>query len=205
MKILRFMLLGLLLITMPPWVRADPSPAAPTAQFADHYGGYLVSAEFIVDSASHAFISPPQVARAGDLLWIRPQRLNNDEYLILQKCLGADCTHAQVVRAWNAGGLMGPYPILSNKVRIEKDQRYLLWMQHVPTLGAATFPLFIRESPPLVFIPAGPAATFYAADLKRARQHGPSQITKSAKKGSAFVAIFDGGSAVRMQLLRPET
>jgi hypothetical protein len=178
--------------------------ASPEAQdqFTPQYGGYLVSTDFTVDAKNHAVISPPASARPGDLLSIRPRRLNNDEYLVLQKCNPNDCTHAQVVRAWNALGHMGPYPVTSNKIPIEPGVRYMLWMQHISTQGGNSFSLYERSSPPLVFTPAGPAELFEASDMKRAGERGPTLIKKSAIGGTAFIATFEGGSVVRMQLLR---
>ena len=92
---------------------------------------------------------------------------------------------------------MGPYPILSNKVPIEKGAKYLIWMQRIPTKGAESFPSFIRDSPARVFSPAGPARIFAAADLKGALAHGPLLVTNSAKEGLTFVAKFEGDKAVR--------
>src|ERR1700722_8444444 len=191
-----------LLATAPVWSepRLDTVTPSPTT----HLGGYLVSANFTVDPERHTIISPPTEAGAGDLLSIRPLRLNADEYLVLQKCYSDDCSAAQVVRAWNAFGIMGPYPILSNKVPIEQGAKYLIWMQRIPTKGGDTFPLFTRDSPARVFSPAGPATIFDAADLKGALAHGPLVVTHSTKEGLTFVAKFEGGSVVRMQMLRPD-
>jgi hypothetical protein len=172
-------------------------------QFTPQFGGYLVSTDFTIDSKTHAVISPPASARPGDLLSIRPRRLNNNEYLVLQKCNPADCTHAQVVRAWNALGHMGPDPVISNKIPIEPGVKYMLWLQHISTQGGNSFSLYVRSSPPLVFTPAGPAQLFQSSDMKSAQEHGPALIKKSAIEGSAFAVTFEGGSVVRMELLRP--
>jgi hypothetical protein len=99
---------------------------------------------------------------------------------------------------------MGPYPVISDKVPIEPGFKYMLWMQHISTRGGNSFSLYERSSPPLVFTPAGPAQLFASSDMKSAREHGPALITKSALEGSAWVATFEGGSVVRMQLLRPK-
>lgn len=189
--------------TAPAW--SAPPLAAMTSSALTHYGGYQVSNEFTVDPARHSVISPPVDALTGDLLRIRPLRLNADEYLVLQKCNSADCSAAQVMRAWNAAGVMGPYPILSNKVRIEAGAKYMIWMQRISTKGGDGFSLYKRDSPPLVFAPAGPARIFAAADLKRALAEGPTPVTGTVKDGHAFVATFEGGSVVRMEVLRAET
>jgi len=157
----------------------------------------LTSSAFRIDPDRPGVILPP----AGDLLWIRPLRLNSDEYLILQKCIDADCSKAQVVRAWNAYGYMGPYPVLTNKVWAEPGVRYLLWMQRVPTSGTGSFRLYERDAPPLIFKPAGSRELFYRADLKAAQEHGPARITKAQPEGETFVVTFEGGSVVRMQAL----
>jgi hypothetical protein len=192
---------GLLLIAAAPV--CHPTPVAglsPT--FATQQGGYLISNEFTVDVQRHSVISPPAGAGADDLLWIRPLRLNGDEYLVLQRCKLADCSDAQVLRAWNAFGSMGPLRVLSNKVRVEAGVTYMIWMQRISVKGGGTFPQFERDSPPLVFAPAGPAQIFEGADLKGALRHGPTKIGRSSKDGGAFVATFEGGSVVRMELLR---
>ena len=180
---------------------AASTPAA-ESQFAPQFGGYLVSTDFRIDSNNHAVIYLPVEARSGDLLSIRPLRLNNNEYLILQKCDSPDCTRARVVRAWNALGRMGHDLLMSNKIPIESGARYMLWMQHISTQGGYSFSLYKENSPPLVLIPEGPPELFEASDLLGAREHGPTRIQKSYVAGMAFMTKFDGGSVVKLQLLR---
>jgi hypothetical protein len=172
--------------------------------FASKFGGYLVSADFNTDSKNHTVIFLPVSAQPGDLLWIRPPRLNNDEYFILQKCKLPDCTQSQVVRAWNALGHMRPDLLNSNKVPIEAGSTYMLWMQRISTKGGNSFSQYERNSPPLVFSPAGSAEMFWASDLEGARKRGPTRINTSSSDGASFIAKFEGGSVVRMQLLRPK-
>jgi hypothetical protein len=203
MRVNRLWLGVVLITTAPAW--SAPPLAAMTSSAPTEFGGYQVSNEFTVDPERHTVISPPADARTGDLLRIRPLRLNADEYLVLQKCNSANCSAAQVMRAWNAAGVMGPYPILSNKVRIEAGSKYMIWMQRISTKGGDTFSLYKRDSPPLVFTPAGPARIFAAADLKRALGEGPTLVRSSKKDGHAFVATFEGGSVVRMEMLRTES
>jgi hypothetical protein len=204
MRVNRPLWSGVVLIAMAPAWSAPPLNAMTSSAVA-HHGGYQIFNQFTADPQQHTVISPPPDARSGDLLWIRPLRLNADEYLVLQKCSLADCSKAQVMRAWNAGGAMGWYPILSNKVRIEAGSKYMIWMQRISIKGGDSFSLYKRDSPPLVFAPQGPARLFAAADLKRARQSGPTPIAKSTVEGPAFVATFEGGSVVRMEMLRAET
>jgi hypothetical protein len=170
--------------------------------FSKEYGGYLVSTDFSVDGKDHTVISLPVGARPGDLLSIRPLRLNNDEYLILQTCKLPGCTEAQVVRAWNASGHMGPDLVTSNKIPIARDTTYMLWMQRISTKGGNSFSLYERNSPALVFIPAGSAEIFEASDLAGARQRGPTPVDRSSQESGVFAAKFEGGSVVRMKLLR---
>jgi hypothetical protein len=192
---------GLLLIaTVPVW--SPMRVAAMTPAFAAEHAGYQISNEFTLDPHRSSVISPPAGAGAGDLLWIRPLRLNADEYLVLQRCNSADCADAQVIRAWNAFGPMGPLPILSNKVPLEAGATYMIWMQSISVKGGDTFPQFQRDSPPLVFAPAGPAKIVAAADLKGALKHGPTQISRTSKENGAFIVTFEGGSVVRMELLK---
>jgi hypothetical protein len=176
--------------------------AVETPSFATETAGYKISNAFTIDPKNHSVVSPPEGARAGDLLWIRPLRLNADEYLVLQRCKSADCSDAQVVRAWNAYGAMGPLPILSNKVRMEAGATYMIWMQRIPIKGGGTFPQFKRDSAPLAFAPSGPARLFAAADLDGARQRGPTPVAKASQEGRSFITTFQGGSVVRMQMLR---
>jgi hypothetical protein len=174
------------------------------ADFGAQHGGYAVSSAFSIDADRHAVIFLPDVAAKGDLLRIRP-RLNADQYLVLQQCLTADCSRARKVRAWNSGGVMGPLPVTSNKVRVEAGARYLLWMQHVSTKGGSTFPLYEEYSAPFVFQPAGSPAIFVASDLQGARRLGPSKVTRSSENDGVFFAAFEGGAVVKMELLRPQS
>jgi hypothetical protein len=201
MSVNRCLLPGLLLIAMLP-VTSPIGAATVAPSFATEYGGYRISNAFTIDPQNRSVVSPPKDAGAGDLLWIRPQRLKADEYLVLQKCSSTDCSDAQVLRAWNAYGAMGPLPILSNKVRMEAGGTYMIWMQRISIKGGGTFPQFQSNSPPLVFAPSGSASLFAAANLDAARQRGPTPITKTSQQGAAFIATFKGGSVVRMQMLR---
>jgi hypothetical protein len=186
-------------------VRAQAAPGSDCPRFSAAQGGYQVSTAFSVDRAHHNLIALPRCLRAGDLLSIRPLRLNPDEYLVLQKCKRSACAQAKVVRAWNANGYMGPYPVLTDKIPIEDGARYLLWMQHVPMPGDGTFRLIDRNGPPLVFKPAGllTAHGYAQSALEAAKKRGPERITNTVHKGTALVATFQGGSVVRMQALRP--
>jgi hypothetical protein len=67
---------------------------------------------------------------------------------------------------------------------------------------AATTQAIESHSPPLVLIPEGPAELFEASDLQSARDHGPTRIKESSTAGSAFIVTFEGGSVVRMKVLR---
>jgi hypothetical protein len=69
-----------------------PNPA--NSDFQRQWGGYLTSSDFRVDPDRPGVILPPASERDGDLLWIRPMRLNADEYLILQQCVDANCSKA---------------------------------------------------------------------------------------------------------------
>lgn len=190
----------LLLGTLAAW--AATTSGAEKTEFSSQYGGYRVSTDFTVDGKDQTVISLPVGVRSGDLLSIHPLRLNSDEYLILQKCETPDCTEATVVRAWNALGYMRPDLINSNKIPLKAGARYMLWMQRISTQGSGSFSLYERNSPPLVFTPAGSPAIFLASDLAGARKHGPTPIDRSSKESGVFLAKFEGGSVVRMKLLR---
>ena len=194
---------GLLLcMTLPALAMALATPT--DAGFRSQRGGYRSSNAFSEDPNRRGVIVPPAALRTGDWLLIEPLRINSDEYLILQACVDADCSTAQVVRAWNAYGRMGPYPMLTRKVRVESGVRYMLWLQRVPTKGNGSFKLIERDAPPLVFVPDGAPELMRVADLEAARDHGPSLIKRALAERTSFVVTFDRGSVVRMKALRPD-
>jgi hypothetical protein len=197
-------LLGVTALTLHIGAAAAPQAAAACPTFKPGPAGSLVSVAFSIDAERHAVISPPQCAQGGQLLWIRPLRLNPDEYLILQKCASADCSKAEVVRAWNAYGAMGPYPVLTPKIALESGGRYMLWMQRVPVPGNRTFKEIEREGRPLVFSPFGSLLQLpWAREaLEAAAARGPTPIQRSEQKESAYVATFQGGSSVWMRAMR---
>jgi len=174
--------------------------------FVRGWGGFMVSVAFGLDAERQAVISPPRCAGAQERLWIRPLRLNSDDYLILQKCASEDCSQAEVVRAWNSYGYMGPYPVLADTLPVASAVHYMLWMQHVPLPGGRSFSQIDRDGPPLVFRPVGSLLAFdYARKaLEAARERGPTPVTRAERKGSAYVATFQGGSSVWMRALRAE-
>lgn len=182
---------------------APEAQAGACETFTAGSAGSLVSVAFSVDAARHAVISPPQCARGEEVLWIHPLRLNPDEYLILQKCTSADCSKAEVVRAWNSNGTMGPYPVLTPKIELDSGARYLLWMQTVPVPGNHTFRLIERQGRPLVFTPFGSLLRLpWAREaLETAAARGPTPVQRSDQKDSAYVATFQGGSSVWMRAM----
>jgi uncharacterized protein YodC (DUF2158 family) len=182
------------------WTQAVGNPA--DAEFQNRWGGYLLSTAFRVDAKRPQVIFPPATLREGDELWIQPLRLYSDDYLVLQRCLDAACSKTEVVRAWNAYGFMGPYPVLSHTVQVKSGGPYMLWMQHVKGQGMNAFGLYERDAPPLVFEPAGMRVDYNQAQLKAARAHGPELIKKAAPEKSMFVVTFESGSIVQMQALR---
>jgi hypothetical protein len=201
MAIRFYALCGLSLCTMPyAWSQAPATTA--NAEFQDHWGGFLISTAFRMDANRPAVILSPASLREGDQLSIRAQRLNADEYLILQRCLDQGCSKSEVVRAWNAYGYMGPYPVVSHNVQVQSGGPYLLWMQHVPVLGTGSFQLYDRDSPPLVFKPVGARAEMDRTELKTALLQGPEPIRRAQTTGSKFEATFENGSTVQMQALR---
>ncbi len=197
-------LLGITALALPMAAAAAPETEGACLTFKPGPGGALTSVAFSVDAERHAVISPPECARDGELLWIHPLRLNPDEYLILQKCASADCSRAEVVRAWNAYGSMGPYPVLTPKIPLERGARYLLWMQQVPVSGNRTFTEVERQGRPLVFTPFGSLLELPWARgaLAAATARGPTPVERSEQKTSAFVATFQGGSSVWMRAMR---
>jgi hypothetical protein len=187
-----------------PAAAAEAETAGACATFKPGAGGSLRSAAFSVDAQRHAVISPPLCPGGEEVLWIRPLRLNPDEYLILQKCVSADCSKAEVVRAWNSYGTMGPYPVVTPKIPVDPGARYLLWMQQVPVPGNRTFREIEREGRPLVFAPFGSLLRlpYVREALAAALARGPAAVQRGERKGSAYVATFQGGSSVWMRALR---
>ena len=185
---------------------AAPEADGACRTFKPGPGGSLISVAFSVDAERHAVISPPQCARGEEVLWIHPLRLNPDEYLILQKCASPDCSKAEVVRAWNSHGTMGPYPVLTPKIALESGVRYMLWMQRVPVPGNHTFREIEREGRPLVFTPFGSLLDLpWAREaLAAAAARGPTPVQRSEQKDSAYVATFQGGSSVWMRAMRTQ-
>jgi hypothetical protein len=197
-------LVAITALALPVDAVAAPAPDGACATFKPGTRGSLVSVAFSVDAERHAVISPPRCARGEELLWVHPLRLNPDEYLILQKCAAPDCSKAEVVRAWNTYGTMGPYPVLTPKIPLESGVRYLLWMQRVPVPGNRTFTEIEREGPPLVFSPFGSLLQLpWAREaLEAAAARGPTPVRRSEQKDSAYVATFQGGSSVWMRAMR---
>ena len=198
-------LLGVTALAAPMTAAAAPEADDACRTFKPGAGGSLVSVAFSVDAERHAVISPPQ-CRGEELLWIHPLRLNPDEYLILQKCASADCSKAEVVRAWNSYGHMGPYPVLTPQIPLENGVRYLLWMQRVPVPGNRTFREIERQGRPLVFAPFGSLLRLpWAREaLAAAVARGPTPVQHSEQKDSAYVATFEGGSSVWMRAMRTQ-
>lgn len=199
-------LMAITALSLPMAAAAEPPADGACRTFKPGPGGSLISAAFSVDAERHVVISPPQCASGEEVLWIRPLRLNPDEYLILQKCASADCSHAEVVRAWNSYGHMGPYPVLAPQIALESGVRYMLWMQTVPVPGNRTFREIEREGHPLVFAPFGSLLQLpWAREaLAAAVARGPTPVERSEQKDSAYVATFRGGSSVWMRAMRKQ-
>jgi hypothetical protein len=181
-------LLGVTALALHMAAAAAPQAEGACRTFKPGPGGSLISVAFSVDAERHAVISPPRCAGGEELLWIKPLRLNPDEYLILQKCVSADCSKAEVVRAWNSYGHMGPYPVLTPKIALESGARYMLWMQRVPVPGNHTFREIEREGRPLVFTPFGSLL----------------EMPWAREALAAAVAAFQGGSSVWMRAMRTQ-
>jgi hypothetical protein len=202
MKAMTLGLMSALLLGAAALAGTESSASPDNTDFKQRWGGLLTSTAFRIEPKRPEVILPPASLQPGDQLWIRPQRLNSDEYLILQRCIDAICSKTEVVRAWNAYGYMGPYPVLTRTVRVQAGGPYMLWMQHVPGQGVGSFRLYDRDAPPLVFEPAGAHVAYNVPQLKAAQAHGPEQIRLAQPEGSKYVASFEEGSTVEMQALR---
>lgn len=102
--------LGLSLFSIAVFAQVNLPAVTVAAPYASLHGGYVVSGDFKVDPRMPSVIFPAQALVKDDILSIRPLRLSDDEYLVLQECASSDCREASLVRVWNAGGAMTPPP-----------------------------------------------------------------------------------------------
>lgn len=167
-------------------------------KWEERHGGYLISSNFAVDTHMSAVVYPAEPFQKDDILSVKLSQMKEDEYFVLQECISADCTQAQILRVWNAHGALGVTAHQPDRVWIPHEGKFFMWMQRFPTSGSP-FTGYEPLSPPLVLNPTGTPEQFHAVDVKAAQERGPVKVVSSAHDGSSFVLRFEGGTAVLIE------
>jgi hypothetical protein len=172
-----------------------------TAKWETIHRGYLISSNFEVDQHMSAVVYPAEPFQKEDIVAVKTAQMKGDEYLVLQECSSADCTHGHILRVWTAGGALGITAHKLDRVSIPHEGKYFLWMQRFPIRGYATgaFTGYEEFSPPLVLNPIGSAEQFQNVNVKEAQERGPVKVVSSDHAGSSFVIRFEGGTSVFVQ------
>lgn len=205
MRACRWMLVSCLSLAAPCAAQTTLPPVSVTAPaYARHYGGYLISGDFKVDPRMPYVVFPAQALVAGDILSIRPVHLNDDEYLVLQECVSADCRTARLVRVWSACGTSMPFHNSEERVRIAHENKYFIWLERLPVVyrnGACSshFDDFEAYGAPLTLVPQGRLAAEYQAQLAARADAPPIPVKTQSHRGATFVVTFAGGSTVHIQ------
>lgn len=167
-------------------------------QWEQRHGGYLISSNFAVDARMSAVAYPAEPLREGDILAVQLTQMKDDEYFVLQECISDPCTRARIVRAWNAYGALGITAHQDNRVAIDHEGKYFMWMQRFPMSGFSGGPFtgYEAESPPLVLNPTGTAEQFHLCNVKAAQERGPVRVLSSVHDGMSFVLRYEGGTSV---------
>jgi len=167
------------------------------ADKATRYGGYVISGDFRVDPKLSAVIFPSEVLNEGDGLSVQPLRMQDDEYLVLQECIVADCTQARLVRVWGPSGGATRYVV-------PHSGKYFIWLKAMPA-GAAPagtgqwFTEFQTVGPPLTLTPIGMLAAYSKKQIAAAEDTMPVRVVSSDIDNATFVATFEGGAVVRIK------
>ena len=171
-----------------------------TAPYTEQHGGYLVSGDFKVDPRLPDVVFPARALVKDDILSVRPLRLNDDEYLVLQECAASDCSQARLVRVWGHTGALTPFGNSGYRVWIAHENKYFIWLMHLPDIPSALgFTRFSLISPPLTLIPAGDEAALYRAELQDAKISHPIPVQSYRHEGATFIVTYVGGSVVRIR------
>jgi hypothetical protein len=170
-------------------------------KWEERRGGYLISSNFAVDPRMSAVVYPAEPFQKDDILSIRPTRMKDDEYFVLQECISTDCLRAQILRVWTSHGALGITAHQQDRVSIPHEGKFFMWMQRFPMSGFSShaFSGYEALSPPMVLNPTGTADQFHATDVKAAQEHGPEKVVSSDHDGSSFVLRFEGGTVILVQ------
>jgi hypothetical protein len=171
-----------------------------TAPCTKHYGGYVISGDFKVDPRMPYVVFPAQALVKDDILSVRPLRLNDDEYLVLQECAVADCSLAHLVRVWGHTGALTPIGNNDYRIWITHENKYFIWLMRLPDIPSPVgFTQFSLISPPLTLIPAGREAALHRFELQDEKISHPIPVKSSMHEGATFVVTYAGGSVVRIR------
>ena len=192
---------------------------APT--YSSRHGGYLISGDFKVDPRMPSVVFPAQALVKDDILNIEPVHLQDDEYLVLQECVSADCREASIVRVWNSSEAGGD-DMRYNRVWITHENKYFIWLKRLPEVSGQScgqgwlkfdsattkcgshFTSFEQISPPLMLVPTGDLVAFHAEALQKAIQAEPIKVAQQKHDGSAYIVTFQGGSTVFIRRMHSE-
>lgn len=171
-----------------------------TAPYAEQHGGYQISGDFEVDPRMPYVVFPARALVNDDILSVRPLRLNDNEYLVLQECAAADCSLAHLVRVWGHTGALTPIGNNDYRIWITHENKYFIWLMRLPDISSPMgFTQFSLISPPLTLIPAGREAALYRFELQDEKTSHPIPVKSSRHEGATFVVTYAGGSVVRIR------
>ena len=169
-----------------------------TAPYTEHHGGYVISGDFKVDPRMPYVVFPALALVKDDILSVRPLRLNDDEYLVLQECAVADCSQAHLVRVWGDAGALTPTGNSDYRIWIKHENKYFIWLMRLPDIPTG-FTQFSLTSPPLTLVPVGRAAAFHRLELQDGKNNHPIPVKSCKHEGATFVVTFASGSVVRIR------
>jgi hypothetical protein len=168
--------------------------------YTKHHGGYVISGDFKVDPRMPDVVFPARALVKDDILSVRPLRLNDNEYLVLQECAVADCSRAHLVQVWGHTGALTPVGNNDYRIWITHENKYFIWLMRLPDIPTPTgFTQFMLISPPLTLIPAGREAALHRFELQDEKISHPIPVKSYEHDGATFVVTYAGGSVVRIK------
>jgi hypothetical protein len=177
----------------------------------ESHGGYQISGNFHVDEKMHAVIFPVEAFQANDIINVQIVQMLHDEYFVLQECVSADCTQAEITRVWVPGGALSVTIHDPFRLWIQHEGKYFFWLQKFPMPQSNDadgipyqFTSYQKFSPPLVLNPQGSADVMHAVDIPAAQAAGPTPVSRTEFEGASFVATFTSGTTIRVKRLRPQ-
>lgn len=205
-------MLGFCFVSFSAMAQKTLTPVTVTAPaYTSHHGGYLISGDFKIDPRIPSVVFPSQALVKDDVLSVEPVHLADTDYLVVQECATADCATASIVRVWNADGAKTAVRNSDNRIQIQHENKYWIWVKHLPEAFSAGcdncgehYSSFEPFSPPMVLIPSGQLAAMNKDELQAARTEEPVQIESQTHEGSTFVVTYDGGTIVRIRRMHAD-